>query len=229
MKVTKDVLVIGGTGLVGKELLSLLPAHVGGRIRALVRRTGSVRAPGIDEQVVDFDRPADWMTPELLACEVFYVCLGTTIRKAGSVEEFRRVDLELPASFFEAFRCHGLAPMVALVSSVGADRPTGFYLKSKAELESRLVASGLPHRILRPSLLLGDRAERRPGEIVGSALMRPIFGVLNVMCGRKAAWVGKYHPIEARRVARALIHHTLVSPGPASGRVVEGWDLFVDP
>jgi len=87
------------------------------------------------------------------------------MKKAGLKEAFRRVDLDYVVRFAEAGRAAG-AGFMALVSSVGADEKAGsFYLKVKGEAERRLEEIGFEAlHIFRPSILLGKRDERRPGE-----------------------------------------------------------------
>jgi uncharacterized protein YbjT (DUF2867 family) len=74
-----------------------------------------------------------------------------------------------------------------------------FYNRVKGKVEN--AVSKLPFRgvhIFRPSLLLGDRKERRAGERVATVLMK-LFAPL--MVGRYK----KYRPIHASAVARAMI------------------------
>jgi len=71
-----------------------------------------------------------------------------------------------------------------------------FYNKVKGEIEQSLKA--LPFNsllIFRPSLLLGDRSEKRVGEDIGKVVMKliPYIGPLK-----------KYKPILGRQVANAM-------------------------
>jgi uncharacterized protein YbjT (DUF2867 family) len=87
-----------------------------------------------------------------------------------------------------------------LVSSVGADASaSSFYLRTKGELEDAFARLGFEAlHVMRPSYLVGDRAESRPAEAVGIAITR----------GVGALFVGgmrKYRAIEADAVARAMV------------------------
>ena len=128
-----------------------------------------------------------------------FVALGTTISKAGSQEEFRRVDLELPLHLASEAARAGLERLV-LVSSVGADPGSKiFYLRSMGELEQALAA--LPFKainILRPSLLVGKRAEFRLGESVVMAIA-PALDLLTLGPWRR------YHSVKATVVGRAMV------------------------
>ena len=128
-----------------------------------------------------------------------FCCLGTTIKKAGSRAGFRAVDYDLPMQLAHATRDHG-ADHLALVSSIGADpNARSFYLRVKGETERAIAAVGIRSlAFFRPSLLLGDREERRVGESLGKAVastMRPL------MLGPLA----RYRAIEARDVALAMV------------------------
>lgn len=128
-----------------------------------------------------------------------FIALGTTIRKAGSQAEFRRIDLELPLHLAAEAAKAG-AEQLVVVSSVGADpRSRNFYLRTKGELEQELTK--LPFRaihIFRPSLLIGTRHEFRLGE----ALAMWIAPALNLLTlGR----LRRYHSAKADMVGRAMV------------------------
>jgi uncharacterized protein YbjT (DUF2867 family) len=102
------------------------------------------------------------------------VCtLGTTIRKAGSQEAFRRVDHDYPLTVAWLARQHG-AGAFALNSATGADpRSRFFYNRVKGEVEEALRGVGFPSlTIVRPALIGGDRDEFRPAEFVAMRILR---------------------------------------------------------
>jgi uncharacterized protein YbjT (DUF2867 family) len=223
-----DVVVAGSTGLVGRELVRLLGERPGVVVRALVRRPKALAGiPGATEVTFDFGSAADYgWIGRSIPCDVLYCCIGTTIRVAGSVEAFRRVDRDIPIALLHRLEESRPDATFALVSSVGADWGVGHLLAAKNEVEAAVRGSGLPHVIVRPSLLLGTRESSRPGERIAAVLAVPLFGLLEGITGRSIACVGRYRPIHAAQVARALIRHTLDAADPRPHRVVEGWDLF---
>lgn len=196
-------LVLGATGLVGSELLSLLLAD--GAFREVVvvarRKTGQ-RHPKLREEIFDLNEME--AHAGVFAADRIFCALGTTIRKAGSQERFREVDHDYPLRAAKLGLAAG-AKHYLLVSSVGANAGSrAFYTRVKGELENDLRALGYPHlTIVRPSLLLGDRQEVRPGEKVGEAL-----GFL-----MPPAW----RPIPARAVAAAMVD---AAKHPVSGTQV---------
>lgn len=186
-------LVAGATGLVGGELLRILASDPNvAEVRALVRRPlpGAAKGASIHECRVDFDKLD--ASSGVFAVDRVFCALGTTIRKAGSQEAFRRVDFEYPLAIARAARGRG-ARHLLLVSAVGADaRSRVFYNRIKGELEEAILALGYPSvTIARPSLLLGDRSERRVAEEFA----------------KRIGWLtpARWAPVHASQVALALV------------------------
>lgn len=194
----RTALLLGATGLVGGHTLDLLvhdPTWT--RIVTLGRRAMEPVAPHHEHHIVDFARLG--AEADRLACDDLAICLGTTIKQAGSQAAFRHVDLELPMQVAEWARDRG-ATRVALVSAYGADRDSRiFYNRVKGEVEDALQNVGFESTtILRPSLLDGDREEVRIGERVGLAVLRPLAPLL----------IGPLRPLRptsARDVAASLV------------------------
>ncbi len=163
-------LVIGGTGLVGVELLRLLASDTEfSRIDSVGRSIVPDLQDRVHQVVMDLleeSLPAN-VTPDVVFC-----CLGTTIRTAGSQEAFRRVDYEMPMRIAKAARARGAQHFI-LVSSLGANLASRtFYSRIKGELERELQTLGYPSlTFVRPPLLLGDRTEPRFGEQVATLVM----------------------------------------------------------
>jgi uncharacterized protein YbjT (DUF2867 family) len=215
--------------MVGKQVLRELAANADVRTSALVRRAGTFPASErCIELVFNYELPASYSRlGGDIPCDVLLCCLGTTIKKAGSPEAFLNVDRDYPVALIRQLASLPHHPVFGLVSSVGADRPRGLYLAAKSAVEAAVKTSGLPAVIVRPSILLGDRQEHRPGESLAIGIARPAFKVLTALTGRRAGWVGKYGPVEAGEVARTLVEHALrLGPGASPQvEVVEGWNL----
>lgn len=189
----RKVLVLGATGLVGCELVEGLVADESvAEVRALVRRSLERWAPTVKlrELIADFDTLD--AHPEWFRVDQVFCALGTTIRKAGSREAFRRVDFDYAFAVARLAHAQG-ARHFLLVSAVGADaRSRIFYSRVKGELEDAVRAVGYTSvTIARPSVLVGAREELRVGELVMKQLA-PLF---------PAAW----KPVQARQVASALV------------------------
>ena len=189
---------MGGTGLVGRALLRQLAADPAfAPVTALGRRPAGV--PGVRDVQVEAPRAAD--VPE--GAEAAFCCLGTTIRKAGSEEAFRAVDHGLVLAFARACRERGVRQF-HVVSALGADAGSRvFYNRVKGEMERDVRAVGSPVAcVYRPSLLLGERAESRPGERVGILAAKALRPLLPL----------KWRGIPAEVVARAMARRAKDAP-----------------
>ncbi|MBC5839115.1 NAD(P)H-binding protein [Flavobacterium muglaense] len=193
----KTALIIGSTGLIGSELLQLLLKNDNySKVIAFSKREIDVQHPKLEVQIINFDKPESYES--LVKGDDFFCTIGTTIKKAGSKEAFKKVDYNYPKQFATAALQNGVNQFL-LISSMGADQDsTNFYLKTKGEIEQFLKESAFKSvTILRPSLLLGNRNEFRFAEKTGGFLMKAFSFLL----------IGKlknYKPIESKTVAKAL-------------------------
>jgi uncharacterized protein YbjT (DUF2867 family) len=195
------VLVVGANGLVGRAVVRRLVAQTwAGSVTALVRRPGALTAgqalPGrLRERVIDFERLGAPEFQSAFAADIVICALGTTIRQAGSQAAFRRVDVDYPAEVARRAFAAG-AHHFLLVTALGADARSGvFYNRCKGEVEAAVLSIGFPSvTVVRPSLMLGPRAERRPAERVAQNLSK----VLGWMVPKT------WRPVPAESVAAAL-------------------------
>src|SRR5512144_589419 len=112
-------IVAGASGLVGERVLRrLLAGGLYERVVAFVRGPINLNHRRLEQRTIDYERIGR-MSAFPRAEDVF-CCLGTTIRKAGSPEAFRRVDVEYVGHLAEVSVRAG-ASQFLLVSAVGAD------------------------------------------------------------------------------------------------------------
>jgi uncharacterized protein YbjT (DUF2867 family) len=162
----KTALLIGATGLVGEQCLQqLLESTTYDKVIAVTRKKLSLENSKLHNVVMDFDKPE--AVKDSLRCDDVYCAIGTTIKKSGSKDAFRKVDYEYPLHLAQLCLSNG-AKRFILVSSLGADAQSGvFYSRVKGELEEALKKLNYETLIiLRPSILLGNRKEQRPGEAI---------------------------------------------------------------
>jgi len=201
---SKTAIVFGATGLVGNLLLEeLINSGNYKSIRIFVRHSSDVSEPSVEEIITDFSVPESYLSK--IKGDDLFICTGTTIRKAGSVANVEKIDRDLPAMVAEAAFKNGVK-RIAVVSSIGADTTSkNYYLRIKGEMEENIIKLGFEKTVIvRPSILLGERKEKRAGEIVGKAVMKAIQPVFT---GK----FRKYRPIHGRDVAKAMI--TLLEKG----------------
>ncbi len=194
----RTALLVGATGLVGGHCLErLLDDNAYGQVAVLGRRELGTTHRKLVQRVVDFNRLAE--LGDVPRVDDVFCCLGTTVKHAGSEEEFRRVDLTYVHELAQLATRHRSSQFL-LVSALGADRQSRvFYNRVKGEVEDavrKLPFDGV--HIFRPSLLVGERRESRPGEqfaiLAGRALGFVFVGPL-----------GRYRPIAARAVAVTMV------------------------
>jgi uncharacterized protein YbjT (DUF2867 family) len=193
---TKTALIIGATGLIGKQVLHyLLASPIYKQINVLTRRSTGVQHERLNEIFFDFDKP----DASLVKADDVFCCLGTTIKKAGSEEAFKKVDFQYPLQIGRLAKLNGSSKYL-IVTAMGADpRSFIFYNRVKGEVERELTDLHFETlHILRPSLLLGNRGETRVAEKIGETLAKILDPV---MIGPLKI----YAAIDSAKVARGLL------------------------
>lgn len=197
-KSIKSAIVIGATGLVGRELLKQL-----NQIESCEKITAIVRHE--DAKLKSLEKVQQFILDDFLLLNDedangyshAFSCLGTTLKKAGSKQNFYNIDYEMNAHFadlFETTDTHYL-----LISAMGANAQSKiFYNKVKGELENHIQSLNLKYvSILRPSLLLGERQEQRTLEDMTQKLYRKFSHLVpNTF---------KYKPVTAEQVAHTMV------------------------
>lgn len=184
------MLLAGGTGLIGGEVLSL-GLSGGHEITTVGRRPTGMAS---SEIVSGFDD-----LPRLPPADIAICTLGTTIKQAGSKAAFRAIDEKAVVSFAAAAKTADVDHFL-VVTAVGANPDASvFYSRVKGAAEQRLMKMGFKRLdIIRPGLLLGDRTERRPIE----ALLQRIAPATDRLIRGK--W-RRYRSVRATDVAQCLL------------------------
>ncbi|MCB1176488.1 MAG: oxidoreductase [Leptospiraceae bacterium] len=190
--------IIGTTGLIGGHLLRLLSVdEYYEKVNSISRRPMDIGHSRIKNYTINFDAMGNYK--DAFNVDVVFCTLGTTIKKAGSQEEFRKVDYEYVLESAKISKEMGVSKFL-VVTALGSDANSMiFYNKVKGEIENALSSLSLPYLgVFQPSLLLGERGEVRTGEKVGEIFM----GALSFV------FIGplkKYKAIKAETVARSMI------------------------
>jgi uncharacterized protein YbjT (DUF2867 family) len=206
----RTVTILGATGLIGSHLLRILindPKT--DRIVALVRNTADINNPKLEQFVIDFEDPKAY-EPHIAGAEVVFSAVGTTNKDVdGDHEKYKKVDFDINRYAATAAARLGVYSYV-LVSAAKADpnNNNSFYLKLKGVTEEVVCQQTIPQiHIMRPSVLIGRKTEKRPGEVIVETLS-PLFSW---------AFKGKNEalkPIPAEEVAKAMF---AASFSPAKG------------
>ncbi|WP_372654871.1 hypothetical protein [Halobacteriovorax sp.] len=189
-------LVFGASGLVGTSLIDQLSKEH--QVTIALRDVSKISSDKFIKRSINFE---EFGTFELENYDGVYCCLGTTIKKAGSKEAFKKVDLDYVLMCYK-YALSTNAKFFCVISALGADAKSRvFYSKVKGQMESSLTGP-IDTVIVRPSLLLGHREEFRPAEQISSALLSPFSKILPKL-------IGKYAPIKVEDVAKSMIDLTL--------------------
>ena len=191
-------LVLGSTGLVGTSLINhLLQDDRYIRVYAIVRKANCFPVhPKLIEIVADFNSIE---IHKNLNINHIYCCIGSTKRKTPNQSAYYQIDHDYPLRIAELFECD----TYTYVSSVGANpKSSNFYLKMKGATEMDLQHFPIHSiNILRPSLLLGKRKEKRLLEDIAQYVY-PIFN--KILIGK----LKKFKAVAADDVAKAMINCT---------------------
>jgi len=197
----KIATLVGATGMIGSYLLdALLKDNYFSTVRVVVRRPFKKTDPKMEVKLIDFN-DAESFKLALEDSNTIFCCIGTTQKNVkGENELYRKIDFDIPLKAARFGKEAGCEKFI-IVSSVGADSHSRtFYLKLKGELENAIHAIGLNTvHIMQPSMLLGERKERRSGEKLLQASMKFFSGLL-------AGGMRKYKAIHGKTVAKAMLH-----------------------
>tara|TARA_B100001146_G_scaffold225228_1_gene248270 strand:+ start:10897 stop:11547 length:651 start_codon:yes stop_codon:yes gene_type:complete len=192
---SKTAIVLGATGLTGSELLALLLKDDRfERVKVFTRRPVDVSHPKIEEHIVDLlhlEKEAALFTGDVVFC-----CIGTTKSKTPDKELYRDIDYGIPVTAAKLCEHNNIRTFV-VVSALGADPNSGvFYNRVKGEMEQAVLNKNIPHTyILQPSLIGGDRKEKRFGE----RLAQRAFSFFSFLIPKK------YEMIHPKEIAKAML------------------------
>ncbi|WP_127127684.1 NAD(P)H-binding protein [Pseudoflavitalea rhizosphaerae] len=213
---TQTAVVLGATGMVGGLLVQqLLQNDLFSAVRILVRKPVSLQHPRLEVKQVKFD-DAESFNDGLGRGDSIFCCVGTTQKKVKNDKSaYRKVDYDIPVTAAQLALKNGFRKYL-LVSAVGANpNSANFYLQLKGSVEEDI--SSLPFEsthIFRPSLLMGDRNEKRTGEKIAQVVMPLITWT---MLGP----LRKYRPVSGEKVARSMMNAAL---SPLTGLHIYQYD-----
>lgn len=201
---TRTAVLVGASGLTGNYLLrEILQSALYSKVICISRKElfwqskgTKIEHPKLENVIVNFDNLEEYA--HKIKGDDLFCTLGTTIKKAGTYDNFLKVDVEYPFHFAEKGKRNG-SKNFFLLSSIGANALSGNnYLRAKGQLEEKIKNLHFESlHVFRPSLLLGSREEIRIAETLAKALLL-ITGFLLVGKWRR------YKAIESLLVAKAM-------------------------
>ena len=193
-------LIIGATGATGKGLVQILlndPDYTA--VVIFVRRASGITHPKLSEIITDFDK-LEAVAVQIKG-DVWFSCLGTTLKAADSKEKQWHIDYEIPLKFAAIARRNGI-PATVLLSAYGASTTSNvFYSKMKGRLEESIDALAFDQYIIfRPGLLLRKDTDR-----FGERIMTGLLNFVNTLGLFK-----KFRPLPTLILAEKLAKATKV-------------------
>jgi len=177
--------IAGAGGAVGRTIVRLA-AEQGDRVIPHFRRAPDATPPGA--VVFPLDEHAR-LVEALRGASTVVQCIGTIRKRFAQGDTYESSDIRTTEQLVAAAREAGSVDHVILLSSVGAGRPVGAYLRAKARAEAIVVGAGLPYTIFRPSAFDGEGHRAPPGSMLLSRL----------------PGLGSFRPIAVEALARGML------------------------
>ena len=194
----KTALLFGSSGLIGRQLLNnLIQNNDYSKIKIFVRSVPEIKDSKIEIIKTDFNNLKNH-AKEIKGDDCFF-CIGTTKQNSPDKNEYKRIERDLPVEIAKIAKVNSVNSFVYVSSGFADPKNSGTYLRYKGEVEEELKKLNFTKLgIMRPSFLLGNRAEKRFGEKIGIFLFKllsPLF----------LGPFRKMRPIESEKVAKVMI------------------------
>src|ERR1017187_5583009 len=166
---------IGGTGLTGSSLVRQFLADPAiTKVISISRKSLEISSPKLAEVLIS-DLAELSSIESKIRGNIYFCCLGTTIKAAGSKENFEKVDHDAFVEFARIAKAHD-ARSLTLVSAMSANVSSMFfYSQVKGRTENDVKALGPRSLVIfRPGLLVGPRHEFRLGESIATKTLVPL-------------------------------------------------------
>ena len=195
----KTALVFGSSGLVGSHLVRLMNKNSNyEKIKLFVRSTSEIKTSKIEIINTDFKNLSNHK--EDINGDDCFFCIGTTKKNTPDKDEYRRIEYDIPVEIAKIAKSNSINSFFYVSSGFADAKSSSAYLKNKGQVEEELIKLNFSILgIMRPSFLLGNRKEKRPGEEVGIFFFK-IFSPL--LLGP----LKKMRPIQSEKVAKVMIN-----------------------
>jgi uncharacterized protein YbjT (DUF2867 family) len=195
----RRAIVLGSSGFVGSYLLqALLDSPDYARITAIVRKPLPISHAKLNVLIGDYHTLAD-LRSEIQGDDLF-ITLGTTRKNSPNQAEYYEVDHDYPVLAARIAKENGVKS-VFVVTAVGADLKSAFlYTRTKGEVERDLLQLHFEHtHIFRPSMLMGNRKEKRPME-------KTLMGIWRWLSPLLVGKADRYRGITGEALAGAIVN-----------------------
>lgn len=191
----KTAIILGATGLTGGHLLDLLLEDDSfNKILVFTRRKTGKEHPKLEEHIIDLLELDDYKN--LFKGDVVFCCIGTTKAKTPDKNLYKAIDYGIPVTAAKLAKQNGIKSYI-VISALGANENSRvFYNKLKGEMQRDVLAQKIEYSyVLQPSLIVGERSDKRTGEKFAEVIMR----TFNFLIPKK------YKMIKGKTIAKAMI------------------------
>ena len=193
----KTAIILGATGLTGGALLALLLKDDSYSVIKLFSRSSiGISDPKIEEHLIDLFELEKYKK-QFTGDEVF-CCIGTTKAKTPDEDIYHKIDYGIPVTAAKLARSNGINKFL-VISALGADANSSiFYNRTKGEMERDVLKENISETyIFEPSLIAGERKEKRFFETLAKNLMK--IGNYLLVGSLK-----KYRSVHPETIAKAM-------------------------
>lgn len=195
----KSAIILGATGLTGSILLKkLLQDDRYAKIILFSRKTVGFEHPKMEEHLIDLFELEDHQ--EKFKADEVFCCIGSTQKKTPQKKVYRQVDYGIPVTAAKLCKQNDIVTFV-VVSALGANASSKFfYNRIKGEMERDVLKLGIENTyFLRPSLISGERKEKRRFEFFWKQLMKTTdFLMLGPM--------KKFRSIHPKKIVKTMVY-----------------------
>jgi NADH dehydrogenase len=193
-----QILVLGGTGFVGRHLCEQLQRG-GHRVTVATRRTPRMAAAYIQHQPLVTVLQADVSDPAALASVMqgHDAVVNLVAILHGKEADFERVHVTFAQTVVQACQAAGVRRLVHISALGAGTEAPSHYQRSKARGEAVVHASGLDVTVLRPSVMFGADDQ-----------FLNLFATLQAWLPWLPVAGGdtRFQPVWVEDVARAIVH-----------------------
>ncbi|MEQ8584839.1 MAG: NAD-dependent epimerase/dehydratase family protein [Thalassobaculaceae bacterium] len=173
------IVITGAAGLVGQNLIAGIADRADLQIVAIDKHPANTAVlarlhPGIEVIEADLAQPGDWTRAFQGADAVIqlHAQIGGLDGEAFEANNVRATRLVL-----EAMKAEGAPYLLHVSSSVVNSKAVDFYTESKKAQEKLVAESGIPHAILRPTLMYGWFDRKHLGWLARFMNKAPVFPI----------------------------------------------------
>ena len=177
--IDKRIVITGGAGLVGQNLIARLHARGYRRITAIDKHDANTAIlerchPVVGVVRADLAVAGDWRTA-LEDCDALVI--GHAQIGGIRSDEFVSNNVQATQHLLEAAREHGVRYILHISSSVVNSKAVDDYTETKKAQEALVAASGIRHAILRPTLMFGWFDRKHLGWLARLMKRSPVFPI----------------------------------------------------